>query len=74
MEGSLEKVSPLTTTGTKCFSFFITIAGEKEEFLDPRTPPIVVCIRVANMSMTTRIEGLDGEVAELAKMLVGESE
>ena len=34
--------------------------------------PIVICIREpANMSMTTRIEGVGGEVAELAKMLVG---
>ena len=35
--------------------------------------PIVICIREpANMSINTRIEGVGGEVAELAKMLVGE--
>ena len=74
MEGSLEKVSLLRIV-TKCFSFFITFPAKKEEFLveeeNPRRLPIVVCIRVANMSITTRIEGLDGEVAELAKMLEG---
>ena len=73
MEGSLEKVFLLKII-TKCFSFII----ENEEFFvkgeDPRTPrPIVeVFIRVVNMSsITTRIGGLAGEVAELAKMLGG---
>ena len=34
--------------------------------------PNVICIRgPVNMSINTRIEGVGGEVAELAKMLVG---
>ena len=66
---------PLTFISVRSLLAFVTFPAKKEEFLveeeNPRRLPIVVCIRVANMSITTRIEGLDGEVAELAKMLEG---
>ena len=50
---------------TKTFrhSSFV-IAGKGSQEL-----PFVICIKATTIRMTTRIGGLDGEVAELAKML-----
>ena len=55
----------------KCFFLIKTsrdssfvIAGKGSQ-----ASPFVICIKATTIRMTTRIGGLDGEVAELAKML-----
>ena len=50
-------------TKTSRHSSFV-IAGKGSQEL-----PFVICIKATTIRMTTRIGGLDGEVAELAKML-----
>ena len=50
-------------TKTSRHSSFV-IAGKGSQ-----ASPFVICIKATTIRMTTRIGGLDGEVAELAKML-----
>ena len=60
IEASLGNVFLTKTSRDSSF----VIAGKGSQEL-----PFVICIKATTIRMTTRIGGLDGEVAELAKML-----